>query len=337
MRLQALDSLLEPILAACRPVPVERRMPADALGMVLASAVRTGQPVPLRAVALRDGFAMRAADLVGASPSSPVIVSAMPPLVRAGEALPSGCDCVLDPDLAVAVGPYVEIIESMAPGSHVRLPGHDLAAGEVFAPAGGQVDAAFVLACRIAGVSEVEVRVPRVAVSLSDADIAGWFEAMARRLGCRVVGADAPAALRFVDAAGAVPRLAIRPGEAGWIEARNGELVVEVPGRFDGALGVFCLTALPVLARLFGASLREKLLPLSGKVASAIGIRDLALLLMEDNVFVPLSVGDAPLRALIRASHFLAVPPEQEGVDAGAAVGAISLTSPFEFGPMPQE
>lgn len=255
----------------------------------------------------------------------------MPPSVRGGDRLPDGCDAVLDPELATGSAPFVEIIETIAPGTHVRLPGHDLAAGEIIAPAGARVDASTALACRVVGIESIEVRSPRVGIDLADAAITRWLAAELDRLGCSMVSADEVADLRLRDASGTGPRLAIRPGEAGWIERSGGEIVIEVPGRFDGAMGAYTFLVLPVLARLFGLSLREIVLPVSAKIASAIGSSDLVLLSATNTALAPLCAGDMPLRAFARASHFLVIPPDSEGLDASTPVAAISLAEPFGF------
>lgn len=330
MRLHALDGILRPILADRQPVPAERRKPADVLGLILASDILVETPVPAHAVALREGLALRAVDLVGAAPSSPVMLTAWPPEVRVGESLPAGCDCIIDPALVSGTPPFVEVVESVAPGTQVRFQGHDLAIREVIAPAGARIDAAIVLACRLAGVTHVEVRVPRVAVELSDSNLAGWFTTILPHAGCRIAGANDPADLHLRDTRQHQPRLAVRPGETGWIERQGNALVIEVPARFDGAMGAYALLVLPVLERLLGTAMQEALLPLTGKIASTIGTSDLALLVRKGQALTPLATGDIPLRALVGASHFLVIPPEAEGLDAGAMVNAISLTAPFD-------
>lgn len=330
MRLHALDGVLRPILADCQPVPAERWKPAEAFGHLLASDIVAGTPVPAHAVALREGFALRAVDLVGAAPSSPAILTALPSRIRVGEPLPEGCDCVIDPELVSGARPCIEVVESVAPGTQVRFPGHDLAAGEVIAPAGARIDAATILTCQLADVTHVEVRAPRVAVELSDSDLAGWFTTTLQHLGCRTTGTNDRADLYLRDTREHRPRLAIRPGETGWIEQGDRQIIVGVPTRFDGAIGAYALLVLPVLARLLGAAMQETLLPLTGKIASAIGTSDLVLLQRKGQALTPLATGDIPLRALAGASHFLVIPPGEEGLDAGTTVNAISLTAPFD-------
>ncbi|HRE21733.1 MAG TPA: hypothetical protein PKW21_11975, partial [Rhabdaerophilum sp.] len=190
---------------------------------------------------------------------------------------------------------------------------------------------------RVAGIEGVEVRVPRVAVDLRDDAIAGWLGVELSRLGCRVVDAGEAADLRLRAVPDAGPRLAVRPGEGGWIAREDGEIMIEVPGRFDGAMSVYALLVLPVLAKLSGVPMREVVLPVSIKIASAIGSSDLVLLFATDTVLTPLSVGEMPLRAFARASHFLVVPPDNEGLDAGTPVAAISLAEPFGFATASEE
>ena len=60
---------------------------------------------PPRDIAAADGYAFCARDLVGASSYSPLLLSAPPVWVEAGEAIPEACDCVLDSEFRRSVRP----------------------------------------------------------------------------------------------------------------------------------------------------------------------------------------------------------------------------------------
>jgi molybdopterin molybdotransferase len=83
---------------------------------------------------------------------------------------------------------------------------------------------------------------------------------------------------------------------------------------------------LPVLDRLSGRQPREAtILPLARKLASSVGIAEVALLERNNGSWVPLAVGDLPFQAIIKASAWLAIPGNSEGFAAGTPVGAYML------------
>jgi molybdenum cofactor synthesis domain-containing protein len=144
------DAVAE-VVAACPPLaPVQVALDA-ALGRVLAEAVAAGDPVPPFANTAMDGYAVRAADLAGASEAQPIRLRVIGTLaagraastpVGHGEALrimtgapfPSGADSIAIVETTRADGDHVQISAEVRPGEHVRAAGEDLAAGqEVFA------------------------------------------------------------------------------------------------------------------------------------------------------------------------------------------------------------
>ena len=66
-------------------------------------------------------------------------------------------------------------------------------------------------------------------------------------------------------------------------------------------------------------------LPLARKIASSVGIAEIALLAREGDAWLPLAIGDLPLQAIARADAWLAVPGGSEGFAAGTAVDAYML------------
>src|SRR3984885_7917390 len=80
---------------------------AEALGCIAAD-----MPVlavfPPHTIAVADGWALRARDLVGASSYTPLPLAKPPVWVEAGDAMPEGCDCVIDADSVDQSGPMVQ-------------------------------------------------------------------------------------------------------------------------------------------------------------------------------------------------------------------------------------
>ena len=70
--LMPLAEALGLLLAGVAPVAARAVAPDEAIGRVAAADILAGGPNPARRVALRDGWAVRGADIVGASPYAPV-------------------------------------------------------------------------------------------------------------------------------------------------------------------------------------------------------------------------------------------------------------------------
>lgn len=328
-RLASLSEALGPVMAGLEPSAPMSLPPFEAVGLVLAAPIQASGPVPSTAAALRTGLAVRSLDLVGASPHSPVLLAARPPLVLAGEPLPQGCDAVLDPDAVTDHGGWLEAVEAPAPGAQARLAGHDLAAGAVLAPAGALLTPEHALAASLAGVTKVTVRRPVVTVEMPDSRLKAWLELRLAALSCLVRAESGPPALILRAAGDAPPRLALQPGETAWIAREGAAAAIELPARFDGAVAAFCALALPVLARLTGALPATASARLAAKLTSAIGLTELALFRIEADMAVPLACGDIALSALAAADAFCLTPPDAEGFAAGASLDLIRFDRPI--------
>ena len=323
--LTPVDDALARLAAALAPVPAREVALAEAAGRVLAEPLVVPAPVPPRALALRDGWAVAAADTVGASPYGPVVLANAPAFVRAGEPLPEGTDALLPPD-AVVLG-VAEASESAAPGEGVRRPGADAAAGHVLRPAGVRLRPLDLAAAGAAGLSRCTVRIPVLGLAGESPglDLLARLAAQSGFSVCRDGSADA--SLRVIargpGEAGPLAELALRPGEAAF---GVDPPVVAVPARLDGALAVWLVLLRPLLERAAGAApVAPRSGPLRRKIASAVGLTELALLRVDGDGFDPLAVGDLPLSAIAAADAFLAVPPSSEGYAAGETVRAFPL------------
>ncbi len=156
-------------------IPLDER----ALGRVLAAPVWARISSPHYHASAMDGFAVRAADTVGAMPTAPVVLSVGDQVayVDTGDPLPAWADAVipieqvepLDEAGQIAADARrpaaIRIRAAVTPWQHVRPMGEDIVATELVLPAGHvlrPVDLGAVAAC---GHSDLRVaRKPRVAI-----------------------------------------------------------------------------------------------------------------------------------------------------------------------------
>jgi len=155
------DQARAAVLERLRPLPAREVPLGDALGCVLADDVTAAEDLPPFANSAMDGFAVRAADLAGASDQEPVALevtgevfagTARLPTVQAGGAarimtggpLPPGADAVVPVEQATVDGDAVRI--RLAPGERqfVREAGEDVRAGTVVLERGRVLDPAAV-------------------------------------------------------------------------------------------------------------------------------------------------------------------------------------------------
>ncbi len=134
------------VLDGCRPLPGRPIALDDALGCVTAEAIVATEAVPAFANTAMDGYAVRAADTVGAPVRLAVVgtvAAGTAPSVELGPGqavrimtgapIPPGCDAVVMVERTRAEGAEVVVEEPARPGDHLRQPGEDIAAGqEVF-------------------------------------------------------------------------------------------------------------------------------------------------------------------------------------------------------------
>jgi molybdopterin biosynthesis enzyme len=117
--------------------------------------------------------------------------------------------------------------------------------------------------------------------------------------------------------------IALAPGRTTAIGKIGNVPVIALPGAPDQALAAWWTLALPVLDRLSARQARPTLrLPLARKVASGIGVTEIALLKKIDDSWMPLASGDLSLDAMARADAWLAIPAGSEGFAAATPVDA---------------
>lgn len=265
---------------------------------------------------------------------------------------------MLDADALDTVGPIGQVLAEGLPGQGVRCAGSDMAAGTSIVAEGMPVRTGDLLLARAAALETLSVRRPRLRVVNTPGGMtaAQLVVDLARAAGAEVtvadaVGRDAASIANALDVTAcdllltvggtgvgrkdaAVTALADRgevlahgiamqPGRTAAIGKLRSVPVVALPGAPDQALAVWLALVRPVLDHLsVRASRKSVSLPLARKIASNVGMAEIALLGEEQGAWLPLAVGELSLRAIAHADAWLLVPGDSEGFAAGAPVDA---------------
>jgi molybdopterin molybdotransferase len=170
------------VLERLRPLPARQMPLGEALGCVLADDVGAAEDLPPFANSAMDGYAVRAADLAGARPDTPVALEVtgevfagsgrLPRVepgaavrIMTGGALPPGADAVVPVEQADADGGRILVPAAPGPRAFVREAGEDVRAGTVVLERGRVLDPAAIGMLASVGRREVPVHPrPRVAV-----------------------------------------------------------------------------------------------------------------------------------------------------------------------------
>lgn len=181
-RLMPVEQYRSLVLDGIRPAEPVRTLLADAHGCALPAGITAPRDLPPFPSSAMDGFAVRSADVAGASsraparlqladevrmgfaPAGPVPPGGAVP-VPTGGMLPAGADTVVPVEVARIEGGSVVVDAPSAVGRNVRPAGEDLRRGEVLAPAGRRLEPADLGALAAGGYAAVQVHPrPRVAI-----------------------------------------------------------------------------------------------------------------------------------------------------------------------------
>jgi molybdopterin biosynthesis enzyme len=366
---QGLPASLTPLKAALAALlqdlaliaPIELPL-AQALGCV-AAGMPALNAYPPHDVALTDGWALRSRDLVGASSYSPLPLTIAPVWVEAGDAMPRGCDCVVDSNSVDQTGALVQVLAEAIPGQGIRRIGGDITEGS-FVAAGQRIRPLDLLIARTARLERLNVRRPRVRVvnipvASGQTVTAKLICESARATGAEVIVADAAsrdtssiakaldtgacdllltvggsgvgradATIAALGERGEVVAhgIALQPGRTTAVGRIGTIPVVALPGMPDQALAAWWTFVLAALDRLSGRQQRQPIsLPLARKMASGVGIAEIALLERKADRWMPLAVGELSLETITRADAWFVIPGESEGFAAGIPVDAYML------------
>ncbi len=350
--LHALDAIAQPA-QACE-VDVE-----DAAGFVLAADVHA-QTLPVHAVALRDGYAVRAEELADAGGYAPVVLPSIPRRLEIGDALPPDADAVAPPDTIVVNDHTAEALQPITAGDGVLPIGAEVDQTKSLLSAGESLHAARMSALCAAGVRRVAVRRPRLRLIAAHED--RWLQATVAFIAqdCKARGAqpylerssdleqvlrqDTADAIIIVGGSGSGTRdrsvsmlarlgrvvvhgIGLTPGETGAIGSVADRPVLVVPGRLDAGLAVWLVLGRHLLRKLTARRDHDAVgnFILSRKISSTVGFTEVIPVRCEHDHVEPLAAKHWPLSALARANGWVLVPPESEGFAAGSSVTVNSL------------
>jgi len=181
---------IESVLSAVVPAPIEEVGLAAARGRVLAEEVRATFDIPPFANSQMDGFAVRAADLVGADADRPGTLRVVGTIaagsagdlrvgpgeavrIMTGAPIPAGADAVVKVEDSTAEGAIVALRHAPRPEEFVRPAGEDVRSGELVLGPGRLLRPADLGLLASLGKPTVKVRVrPRVGVLATGDELA---------------------------------------------------------------------------------------------------------------------------------------------------------------------
>lgn len=190
----SVEDHLAAVLDQVSPVPVSAVPVPRAHGLVTAADVLSETDLPRFDNSSMDGYAVRREDLLGASPTSPVLlgvvgdIAAGDPLPRqhvpgrawrimTGAPVPVGADAVVRVEDTDGHPREAQFRMEPEEGANIRRAGEDLRRGDVVLRAGTRLAAPQLAALYSAGVAEVDVVGPVRVVVLSTGDeLVPWGE-----------------------------------------------------------------------------------------------------------------------------------------------------------------
>lgn len=322
-------------LAEAVRIAAPLRLPLDAAeGLVAADDVIAGTPWPSANVALADGWAVASIETIGATPGAPAVVTTAPPVVADG-VVPAGFDAVVPLHQGQAEAGFLLVETAATPGGNLRRRGADLPEGRPVVRSGAVFDTLALAAARLVGATQVTVRRPRLAIVARDEageEVAEFVGRACARLGAAVVPAGETCDLPTIAVGGAASRPpheiftpALVGAERVRLEIGAEGVVLRLPPRLEVAVVAVEALVAPMIDRSAGRTPEAPPppRPLARKVASRVGLGELALLaITPDGHWTPIAVGELPLEAWLRAEGVLELPPQSEGSPEGTLVAA---------------
>ncbi len=140
-------------------LPAVRVRVEDAAGLVTAEPVWATRSSPPFDAAGMDGIAVRAADTLGASETTPVYLRpGAYDVVDTGDPMPEGRDAVVMREHVHYSGGAAELRAAVPPYQHVRSIGEDVSTAELLLPEGHRLRATDIAAAAAAGATQLLVR-----------------------------------------------------------------------------------------------------------------------------------------------------------------------------------
>ncbi|NLF64754.1 MAG: molybdopterin molybdotransferase MoeA [Chloroflexi bacterium] len=196
------EEALARVLAGVPVLEAERLPLSEALGRVLAEPVAARESLPPFANSAMDGYALRAADVSGASRESPAVLEVVGDIaagaapetvvgpgqavrIMTGAPLPEGADAVVPVEMTGEpwrdgdrpLPDEIEVYGAVSPHDHVRFPGEDIEAGQEILTAGRVLRPQEIGVLASLGMGHVSViRRPRVGVLATGDELIGVEE-----------------------------------------------------------------------------------------------------------------------------------------------------------------
>src|SRR5580704_12821976 len=212
--------------------PIEAAPLERAAGRTLARDLAAKRTQPPKAVSAMDGYAVRAGDLaqlpvkfkqIGESTAGHGFPGSLGPQetvrIFTGAPVPDGCDTILIQENARVEAGFVEPLQSVARGRHIRAKGIDFAEGEVLLAAGTRLGASNIALAAAMNFAEVAVtRRPRVGILATGDELVHPGETIGAD---QIVASNSFAITALVEAAGGEPlNLGIARDELGALVER---------------------------------------------------------------------------------------------------------------------
>ena len=190
--MRSVEEHLGAILAAVRPADPVRRPLADCLGLVLCEDVHSLVDLPGFDNSAMDGYAVRSADVAGATLDAPDSAVTLPVVgevaagavatvpvgpgeavrIMTGAMLPDGADAVVKVEDTDGGTEHVQIRAGVPVGTSRRVAGEDVRTGDTVLAAGSVIDSRRVALLAATGHGDALVRPrPRVAVVSTGAEL----------------------------------------------------------------------------------------------------------------------------------------------------------------------
>jgi molybdopterin molybdotransferase len=353
-RLTPLADVLASFDLSIGPVEPREKVVGNALGLTLAASTVIAEHHPPAALALRDGYAVRAEATLDASSYAPALLVPTPPRVDIGDAMPDGADAVAALDAVQMRGTQASALAPVASGDGVLAPGADAAAGLQLRLAGARLRRVDVALLEALGVERVLVRQPRVRVVRAGTGkivegvatlIAAAINAESGTAVCDDIALEAAltddgedmvvaiggtgsgrndASVRTLARVGHVAYhgIGIAPGETTAIGFAGSQPVLLLPGRIDAALAGWLTIGRRMLARRAFRLIEGQpfAAELARKIASPLGLAEVVAVRRRLGRVEPVAQGYLSMQALAHAEGWILIPADSEGHPAGARV-----------------
>ena len=335
-----------------QPVAACSILVADSSGHILASDILAPETMPQRPQALYDGIALSAEATLDASMFSPVLLT-NPVRLVSGAAVPDGADALVAGNVVQFRGDVAEITAPATSGDGILAVGGNCEAGAVLRRAGSRVRPSDAAVFTLAGITEVNVRAPKVCIGCARESVIlrAAADMLAQELqlektssyvmsledALRDQNADAvvsiggtgegrnDGSILALRKAGRIifHGLGLTPGETAAFGFIGEKPVLLMPGRLDATVAVWRILGKKLMARLCGSSDEVEMTStatLMRKVVSTIGMAEFIPLRIEAGKAEPLAAKYLSMSVLADANAWMLVPPASEGYQAGASV-----------------